>query len=696
MTFNELLSKADALLAVSKINEAKPICERLIKDHCADALAMLSLGQICASHKMFYEARSCLYKAVGVEPENYGARYMLGHIHMAMEEWSEAVIQFTQALSIVPDSMEAHAPLGVSLSADGREEDAIEVYRHALSIDPGDIQCNYNLGLLLKECSQYSAAVIAFEKVQKKSPHLSEVHNSLGYVRRLMGDFDIAKECLEKAVELNPLYVEAYYNLGRVYLDKLRPGDALQKFFRVIDIRPEFSDAYWQMGNAYIAQGNYEQAERQYRKCLEIRPDHQAAHSNLLLVLHYNPEMSAEYIFREHRKWAARMESISEAEMSFQNSKDPERRLNIGYISPDFRAHSVAYFVEALLVRHDKEKFNVFVYSDVDSCDGVTQRFQDCVKNWRDISQETNEKVMSVMRKDKLDILIDLAGHTNCERTALIAKKPAPLVMGYLGYPDTIGLKSADYRITDDVADPLLCDQFYTESLIRLPSGFLCYTPPRDCPPILPAPCTKRGYFTFGSFNNIAKINSDVVRVWSDILHEVPNSRLLLKSKAFFEQSVSDRCREMFHAHGIADDRIEIKAWSLTNIQHMSLYSKVDLALDTFPYNGTTTTCEALWMGVPVITLTGYNHAGRVGTSILTNVGLGDLVARTPEEYTALASKMARDYTCCSGLRDELRDKIVKSSLGNQAQFTMSFEEALRDVWRNLCKGGAFVTGART
>jgi predicted O-linked N-acetylglucosamine transferase (SPINDLY family) len=685
MLLTELLTKIDALLGASRIKEADLFCQKVVKDYGANFSAMSNLGQCYAHHKMFSEAKSCFYSAVGIAPENYKSRYMLGHLHMAMEEYSEAVIQFTRALSIEPNNMEALVHLGVSLNSDGREEDAVETYRQALSIVPDDISCNYNLGLILKERSQFSEAIIAFKNVLKKNSNLPEAYNSLGYVQRLLGQLDIAKESLEKAIELKPLYAEAYYNLGCVYQDKLCSSDALRNFSKAIDIKPDLADAYWQKGNAYIAQGDFERAESSYRKCLEIIPDHESAYSNLLLILHYNPHTSAEFIFNEHREWAIQLENNPIAATLFQNRKDPEKRLNIGYLSPDLRAHSVAYFIDALLAHHDEDNFRVFVYSDVARSDDTTRRFQGYIKDWRDIYQETNENVMSLMRNDELDILIDLAGHTSGGRAALISQKPAPLIVTYLGYPDTTGLKATDYRITDDVADPSSCDQFYTETLIRLPNGFLCYTPAQDCPPVSPAPCVDRGYFTFCSFNNVAKVNHDVVRVWSDILHEVADSRLLLKSRAFFDQSVSERYLEMFHAHGIADDRVETRAWALTSLQHLSMYSEVDLALDTFPYNGTTTTCESLWMGVPVITLAGDRHAGRVGSSILMNVGLEGLVARTHDEYVTLAGKIAQDYRYSSDLRSKLRDKVVKSSLGDAVKFTILFEESLRGVWRKWC-----------
>ena len=298
----------------------------------------------------------------------------------------------------------------------------------------------------------------------------------------------------------------------------------------------------------------------------------------------------------------------------------------------------------------------------------------------------SDEEAAELIREDEIDILIDLAGHTAGNRMLLFARKPAPVQVSWIGYPTTTGLSAMDYKIVDSYTDPPgMTEQYYTERLLRLPESFLCYKPEREGPEVSPVPSLTSGHITFGSFNNFAKMSPEVVEAWANIMKAVPDSRLLLKSHCFSDAGTRRYASELFVRHGIEKERVELLLYEPSVHTHLSFYSRVDIGLDTFPYNGTTTTCEALWMGVPVVTLSGGTHASRVGKSLLSNIGLGELVALTEKEYMEAAIELANDTKRLQGLRKSLRDMMAHSPLTNAKQFTADLESCYRIMWGKCC-----------
>jgi predicted O-linked N-acetylglucosamine transferase (SPINDLY family) len=346
----------------------------------------------------------------------------------------------------------------------------------------------------------------------------------------------------------------------------------------------------------------------------------------------------------------------------------------------------VNYFIEPVLAAHDREQFEVFCYSDVISPDEVTKHVQTYPLQWRDIVGMSDEQVSGLVRSDKIDILVDLAGHTGNNRMLLFARKPAPVQVSWLGYPNTTGLAAVDYRIVDNYTDPPgMTDQFYTEKLSRMPECFLCYQPEQDSPEIGPLPSQQKGFITFGSFNIISKITPEAVALWSRILKTVPNSTLLLKARSLFDKGTREYLGGLFMHQGIPEDRLTFMFHTESYQKHLGLYNEIDIALDTYPYNGTTTTCEALWMGVPVVTLAGNRHASRVGMSLLTNIGLPELVARTEDEYRGTAVQLAADREKLRFLRERLRDMMRHSPVCDAKGFTADLELLYRRMWEKWC-----------
>ena len=348
----------------------------------------------------------------------------------------------------------------------------------------------------------------------------------------------------------------------------------------------------------------------------------------------------------------------------------------------------MAFFLEPILSTHDRVEFESVCYSDVKQPDAVTGRLRALAGEWRDIRGRSDDQVAELVRRDRIDILVDLAGHTAGNRLLVFARKPAPVQVTYLGYPNTTGLTSIDYRITDECADPTgAADRLHTEKLVRLKNGFLCYLPPEESPEVSPTPVLRNGTVTFGSFNQLPKLSNEVVRIWAATLSRVPGSRLLLKAHGFSNEETRSRFRERFAEHGITPDRLELRCDVPSTRSHLELYGEVDVALDPFPYNGTTTTCEALWMGVPVIAWAGPTHRARVGVSLLTGLGLAEWIAESRERYVELAVELAGDPARLDRIRHGLRDRMRQAPLMDGAGFTRGLEQAYREMWRSWVRG---------
>jgi protein O-GlcNAc transferase len=420
-----------------------------------------------------------------------------------------------------------------------------------------------------------------------------------------------------------------------------------------------------------------------FQAALALRPEPHS-HSNLLLALNYTDRFTPGEILAEHRRWhqlyaAALAPSVSAPSLPYS----AERRLRIGYVSPDFNHHAVAYFIAPVLAAHDRSKFEIFCYSSVATPDRTTDRLRSLAEHWRDIARLDDESAAALIRTDEIDLLIDLAGHTSGNRLLLFARRPAPTQATWLGYPNTTGLDVIDYRLTDATSDPVgETDAYYSEKLIRLPTTFSCYEPDANAPAINPLPATSSGAVTFGSFNNFAKITPDVIALWARLLRELPLARLLLKSRGLSDASVADRIKSTFAKHGVVAERVILNGQEVSVREHLSLYHGVDIALDPFPYNGTTTTCEALWMGVPVVTFAGHSHASRVGASLLTHLGLADWIATTPVDYVAMAVAAAKDLARLADLRGQLRDRMLHSFLCDGVKFTTGLETAFTEIIR--------------
>ncbi|MCE9620017.1 MAG: tetratricopeptide repeat protein [Planctomycetes bacterium] len=507
----------------------------------------------------------------------------------------------------------------------------------------------------------------------------------LGVLRHQTGRNSEAVTLMRKAVERHPREVNFIFNLGKVHQTLGELPQAIEAYRRALEIDPRQPQAHCNLGNALHQQGKLTEALEQFERGMAACPDSSILRDLYLCALNYLPRPDLAAIFAAHRKFGELFESPSirlAPRSAPAGGEANDRRLRIGYLSPDFKQHSVAHFIEPVLAAHDKKRFEVFCYSNNLIADDVTQRIRSKADHWRLVANLSDDEVAGRIQADAIDILVDLAGHTPLNRLTVFARMPAPVQVTWLGYPNTTGLASMDYRITDALADPVGASEvFHTEKLVRLPECFSCFQAPTPCPPVAPPPSVKTGHITFGSFNNAMKITPEVVAVWSKILGQVAGSRLILKYQGLDSAYMTELLRGQFAAHSVSPERLDILGKDLGQFEHMQRYNAVDIGLDPFPYNGTTTTLDALWMGVPVVVLAGCNHAGRVGVSQMGNLGLQELVAKDGDDYVGLAVALANDAPRLAALRSGMRDRMIASPLMDVPRFTRHLEEAFRSMW---------------
>jgi predicted O-linked N-acetylglucosamine transferase (SPINDLY family) len=490
-----------------------------------------------------------------------------------------------------------------------------------------------------------------------------------------------------RALALQPDLAQAHSNLGTALEQTGQFEEAVAEYRTALRLKPDLVETHYNLANTHWDMGLLDDAVAGYQHALQLKPDYADARSNLLLALHYVASPDVESIYREHRKWEDLHARPLEQEIArHANEPNSNRRLRIGYVSPDFRLHSVASFFESLLACHDRREVEVFCYSNVLGADAVTDRLRLQAGHWREITGLGDADVAGLIRGDQIDILVDLAGHTGRHRLLTFARKPAPIQVTWLGYCDTTGLSAMDYRLTDAHADPPgTTEHLHSEQLFRIPTGAWCFRPSEHAPPVNDPPVLRGGGVTFGSFNALPKITDEIVSIWSRVLCELPDSRLLLKNLGFQDASVQRRLRTRFAKGGVAPERVGLLGRLPELADHLACYHRIDIALDTFPYHGTTTTCEALWMGVPVVTLAGRTHAARVGVSLLNSVGLPELVAASAEDYVRTATTLARDLPRLAQLRRTLRERMAHSPLMDAPRFARAIEAAYRDMWQRWC-----------
>ena len=602
------------------------------------------------------------------------------HAYRQLGQWQNAEHDFRRVLVLESTNVPAYVGLAQMLEARGHPQEALAVLQRALEVSPDSPFIRFNLANSLCRASCYEEAVGHYQFLIEQRPLEAGVYNNCALALQELRRHDDAERCYRQGLTVLPGDGPLSYNLARLLQDNARFSEAVSYYEAAAKHSALKVQACTNLGNLLVDMGRPDQAERCYRSALCCSPGDGIAASALLLSLNYRVDLTPAAIFAEHRRWSStRMPPETGRRRRTHPSGRPPK-LRVGYLSQEFRQHSVACFLEPLLRQHDKSRFMIFGYSDTRESDAVTDRMRRCCDHWIDVVALSDAQICQRIIDHRIDILIDVSGHTG-KRLGVFASRPAPVQVSYLGYPNTTGLATMDYRITDQWADPPGSEQFYTEKLIRLPTGFLCYQ--SDCPLVTPGNATLPAgeRITLASFNNAAKINDAVIAVWSQILHELGQAKLVLKYHLFADRRCCEWFAERFSAAGISADRLDFRGWAPNRRAHLEQYRDVDIALDTFPYNGATTTCEALWQNVPVLTVVGDRHAARVGHSILQSANMTELIATDKSDYVAKVVRLVREKGRLSAVRQDLADRLPRAPLCDPQTFTRHFEQALERAW---------------
>ncbi|HUC84723.1 MAG TPA: tetratricopeptide repeat protein [Candidatus Acidoferrales bacterium] len=649
------------------------------------------LGQGLAAHRAGdLEAAAAVYRRIlELWPGQPDASYLLGLMVQESGHHADAITLFAQATRGNPKFVQAHLQRGFSLNATGQPQAAAAAFQAAIAGQPDLAEAHHQLGNTLRTLKQWPEALASLREATRLSPLDLVFWLSRGVTAMHGRQLDDAVQSFQQAVRLNPAMPETHAMLGQALLAQQRTDEAREQFNEALRLRPNYSEACHDLGRLCAEEGLITEAIAQYRAALAIKPAPETQ-TNYLFLLNYLPDTNPEGHFAEHRRWSDWFEKpLRHLWRPHTNDRAPNRRLRLGYVSPDLRDHPIASFMEPILRHHRGEQFQVFCYANVKTPDAITRRLCLLAHQWRDIYGLEPDAAADLIRQDGIDILVDLAGHTTDNSLLVFARKPAPVQVTWIGYPNTTGLDAVDYRLTDAISDPPgQTEPWHSERLIRLPQTFSCYCAAAESPPIGPLPALANGYITFGSFNNFRKVSEPTIALWAQLLRAVPDSRLLLKSQGLGNPKTARRLREQFVRAGADAERIELAGAGLAKDVHLGLYNRVDLCLDPFPYNGTTTTCDALWMGVPVVTLAGHKHVARVGVSLLSHLGHPEWAAATPDAYLAKGRELTSDLSALSALRLGLREQMRQSPLCDAPVFIAHLESAYRDMWTQWAGGG--------
>ena len=645
----------------------------------------LALGSARRIAGQLADAERAHAHALSIDPQSFSARVQYAITLEQSQKFPEAEEQLHAAISQHPNVGEPHFILGNVLRARRLYDEAEAAYWRAVELGgtKGNTEALLNLSSMLHHQGRFVEGAHVLEELLRLQPDFPEALGNLGVVYRELRRTQDAERYLQRALELKPDMVGPHVNLSNLYGSSGRNTEAAMSARAALEIEPDNTDALLNLGNALQARGRIREFVEITRRVLQINPKLAVAWSNLLLSLNYSEETTAAQLLELQREFAKQFDPGLESRRRFTRPRERrKRKLRIGYVSPDFRRHVVAFFIEPVLQQHDRNLFDVYCYFTSTEADATTRRIRDLSDVWREVGHVSFEEAERVMLADELDVVIDLAGHTARNLLPVLARRVAPVQVTWLGYPSGTGVASMDWRITDQWADPAPdADAQYVERLYRLPEVFLAFRPDAEWPSVsVESLGEAKGHVTYGSFNNFVKITDVAIRLWAAILAAVPGARLAIKTLALRDEVLRQDTLTRFEALGIDISRLDLLGPTDSHRDHLTTYSNIDIALDTFPYHGTTTTCEALWMGVPVITLAGDRHAARVGVSLLTAIGCEELIAYSPDEYVAIAVALAHDPERIAVLRRTLRQKLAGSPLGNVGRLTRQIEAAYLDM----------------
>ncbi len=686
-----LIEEGHGLEAQGKLDEAMHCYLDAIRIAPNPARAHLNQGNVLLLKGDLEGALDAFSTAIRHKPDYAGAYYNIGNALLGNGRFDEAVTNYRRALDIQPDYAEVHCSLGVALKELGQLDDAIASLQRALEINPGLVEAQTNLGNMLGDLYNTANAQLIsgkpedaaanFRRALKIEPNLAEAHHSLGNAIQELEQYETAVASYQRALELKPDFVEAHNNLGNALKELGQLDGAVASYRRALLLKPDHAEVHSNLGNVLQDLGQLDNAATSYRRALEIKPDYVDAYHGLLFALNYTAGHAPAY-YLEHARQYGRIVAakVGARFTAWQCAARPER-LRVGLVSADLIGHPVGFFLEGLLAHINPARIELFAYPTHHRQDELTARIRPHFSAWKPLTGLGDEAAARLIHADSVHVLVDLSGHTGHNRLPVFAWKPAPVQVSWLGYFATTGMVEMDYVMADEMGVPEAQQAQFTESVWYLPGTRLCFTAPVADLAVTPLPALSNGVVTFGCFQNLTKLGDDVLEAWGNILAALPNAKLRLQCKQFGEPTQVEQLLQRFQRYGILPERVMIHR-STQRETYLAAHAEVDMILDTFPYPGGTTTCEALWMGVPTLTLAGDSLLARQGASLLSAAGLPEWVAASKQEYIAKAISLANDLPMLSALRAGLRQQVLASPLFDAPRFARHFEDALWGMWQ--------------
>lgn len=662
------------------LGDAEVSYRRALKIDPSYVHALSNLGSTLQALGRLGDAENCYRKAIGINSNYAKAHSNLGSLLQQLGRLEEAVVSYRKAIQLNPNIADSYYCLGNIFKMQGNLEKAEAGYQCAIEIKPDFADAMFGLGYVLQEMGKLMEAGDYYRRVLELKPEYFDAHHNLGVIYQHMEGLVEAEESYKRAIQIDPDRAEPHCNLGNILQKLGRSDEAEASLRRAIQIKPDFAAAYSNLGVILIDLGRLEEAEACYRQALHIKPDYVEALSSLLFTLNFLSKHTSESYIAEAYKYGRLVaQKVTSRFTHWLCDKQPER-LRIGFVSGDFTNHPVGYFLESVVSHLDQTSLEFIAYPTHQKADDVTARLKPYFSAWHPIFGLSDASAARLIHSDCVHILIDLSGHTRHNRLPVFSWKPAPVQITWLGYFATTGVAEIDYFVGDPYVTPMSEANHFTEKIWRLPESYWCFTEPKVAVEVAPLPALSTGRISFGCFNNLSKMNDDVVALWAKILLAVPESTLFLKSKQFQDTLIRDITRKRFAIHGVEANRLILEGLS-SRAEYLAAYNRVDIALDPFPYPGGTTSVEGLWMGVPFITRRGNRFLSHAGETILHNANLADWIAVDVDDYFAKAVDFAANLGELSKLRTRLREQVLASPLFNAQRFALHFEKALWAMW---------------
>ncbi|TAL04671.1 MAG: glycosyltransferase family 41 protein [Rhodospirillaceae bacterium] len=683
MTMNTL-ARAIALYQAGNRAAAATVAQEIaagaagedLGDAC-NLLAVIALDDGCA-----VDAESHARRAMATEPGNPVYLNTLGNILLAQGRSDEALVALTTAHGLAPAEPDILFNLANAQRRAGRDQDAVESYRGCIALKPGHIAARNNLAVLLKAQGDAEGAATVLIEAVAHAPTSAELRFNLGNALLAAGRLDGAEAAYRRTISLRPRHSEAHANLGVVLAESGRKTEAETSFRAAIAINPDLEPAYVGLADLVDEGSGDDIAHR--RAVLALKPDLAAIRSSLLMCMQYSPAAGRAQLFAEHQAYGAMFPAPTVPAYAVDHDFSVERPLRLGVVSGDFRSHAMAFFALPVFAARDSADWYLTGYSTTAKPDAVTQEFRAAADAWRDVRDLSTTQLVELIVRDRIDVLIDLSGHARNTRLPVFAAKPAPLQVAWGDYVDTRGLSTIDILLGDSIQTPPEDDRYYTERVVRFAPDYFCYRPPAYAPPVAPAPCLTQGGLTFGCFSEITKIGPAAVAIWAAVMNAIPNARFLFNNRLLADATRQQHLIQLFRDHGIGSDRLMFRTGG-AHAAFLAQYADIDVVLDTTPYSGGLTTCEALLMGVPVLTIPGDRFCGRHAAVHLTHGGYPEGVARSVDDLVAKAKHFAADPNALDELRMALRDRFLKSTVCDVPRFAAAFYGTLRNEWHKLC-----------